>query len=83
MLSHHPSCRAAAASTVAGVRASRAWGALDIATRLGISVRLHGTDHPYKWHVNDREEGFAVLDGTVDMHQREAEQAHRVQTARW
>ncbi|MDP9550094.1 UNVERIFIED_ORG: mannose-6-phosphate isomerase-like protein (cupin superfamily) [Burkholderia cepacia] len=49
---------------------------------LDISVRLHGTDHPYKWHVNDREEGFAVLDGTVDMHQREAEQAHRVQTAR-
>jgi mannose-6-phosphate isomerase-like protein (cupin superfamily) len=50
----------------------RAWGALDIATMQGISVRLHWTDQPYRWHVNDGEEVFAVLDGTVDMHYREA-----------
>ncbi|MBA9948194.1 cupin [Burkholderia cepacia] len=50
----------------------RAWGALDIATMHGISVRLHWTDQPYRWHVNDGEEVFAVLDGTVDMHYREA-----------
>ncbi|MGY6258268.1 cupin [Paraburkholderia xenovorans] len=50
----------------------RAWGALDIATMQGVSVRLHWTDRPYKWHVNDGEEVFAVLDGAVDMHYREA-----------
>lgn len=38
----------------------------------GITVRLHWTDQPYRWHVNDGEEVFTVLDGTVDMHYREA-----------
>jgi mannose-6-phosphate isomerase-like protein (cupin superfamily) len=51
--------------------AERAWGALDIANLNGTTVRLHWTDQPYKWHVNDGEEVFAVLDGTVDMHYRE------------
>ncbi len=49
----------------------RAWGATDIAAMNGTTVRLHWTDQPYKWHVNDGEEVFAVLDGTVDMHYRE------------
>jgi mannose-6-phosphate isomerase-like protein (cupin superfamily) len=53
-------------------RADRAWGALDIATIEGASVRLHGTDQPYRWHVNDGEEVFCVLDGTVEMRVREA-----------
>jgi mannose-6-phosphate isomerase-like protein (cupin superfamily) len=30
-------------------------------------VRLHWTDQPYIWHVNDGPEVFAVLDGMVDM----------------
>lgn len=51
--------------------AKRPWGALDIASMNGITVRLHWTDQPYRWHVNDGEEVFAVLDGTVDMHYRE------------
>lgn len=51
--------------------AGRAWGALDIANIHGASVRLHWTDAPYDWHVNDGEEVFAVLDGSVDMHYRE------------
>ncbi|CAD6534361.1 hypothetical protein LMG27952_02937 [Paraburkholderia hiiakae] len=51
--------------------ASRPWGALDIANMSGTTVRLHWTDQPYKWHVNDGEEVFAVLDGVVDMHYRE------------
>jgi mannose-6-phosphate isomerase-like protein (cupin superfamily) len=51
--------------------AARAWGADDIANMGGTTVRLHWTDQPYKWHVNDGEEVFAVLDGTVDMHYRE------------
>ncbi|WP_027820121.1 cupin domain-containing protein [Paraburkholderia bannensis] len=52
--------------------AGRAWGALDIANMGGITTRLHWTDQPYKWHVNDGEEVFAVLDGRVEMRYREA-----------
>lgn len=51
--------------------AERAWGALDIARMNGVTTRLHWTDQPYRWHVNDGEEIFAVLDGCVDMHYRE------------
>lgn len=51
--------------------AERAWGALDIARMNGITTRLHWTDAPYRWHVNDGEEVFVVLDGVVDMHYRE------------
>lgn len=51
--------------------AERAWGALDIANIGGTTVRLHWTDAPYQWHVNDGEEVFAVLDGSVDMHTRD------------
>lgn len=51
--------------------APRAWGALDIAKMNGITVRLHWTDQPYKWHVNDGEEVFAVMDGQVRMDYRE------------
>lgn len=50
--------------------AERAWGALDIASMNGVTTRLHWTDAPYRWHVNDGEEVFAVLDGTVDMRYR-------------
>ena len=58
--------------------ADRAWGALDIATMDGITARLHWTDQPYRWHVNDGEEVFAVLDGQVEMHYREQGVEHRV-----
>lgn len=51
--------------------ADRAWGALDIAEMQGITVRLHWTDQPYHWHVNDGEEVFAVLDGRVEMRYRQ------------
>jgi mannose-6-phosphate isomerase-like protein (cupin superfamily) len=52
-------------------RADRPWGALDIATMNGITTRLHWTDQPYRWHVNDGEEVFAVLDGEVEMRYRQ------------
>lgn len=52
--------------------ASRPWGALDIANMGGITTRLHWTDQPYKWHVNDGQEVFAVLDGRVEMRFRES-----------
>lgn len=55
-----------------------AWGALDIATMNGISTRLHWSDQPYKWHINDGEEVFVVLDGAVEMRYRDkgVEQTH-------
>lgn len=48
-------------------KADRAWGAKDIANMNGITTRLHWTNEPYKWHINDGEEVFVVLDGIVDM----------------
>ncbi|MCW8092131.1 cupin [Alteromonas sp. ASW11-130] len=48
-------------------KASNAWGAKDIANMNGITTRLHWTDKPYKWHINDGEEVFAVMDGVVEM----------------
>ena len=52
--------------------ADRPWGAADIANMGGITTRLHWTNAPYKWHVNDGEEVFAVLAGRVEMKYREA-----------
>lgn len=56
--------------------AEKAWGALDIANMNGITTRLHWTDQPYKWHVNDGEEVFAVLDGVVNMHYKQDGKIH-------
>jgi len=58
--------------------ADRPWGALDIATMGGITTRLHWTNQPYKWHVNDGQEVFVVLDGRVEMHYRESGQEQSV-----
>ncbi|KZM39598.1 cupin [Marinomonas sp. SBI22] len=52
-------------------KAERAWGAKDIANMNGITTRLHWTDQPYKWHINDGEEVFVVLDGQVTMFYKE------------
>ncbi len=52
-------------------KAERAWGALDIANMSGTTTRLHWTDQPYRWHINDGEEVFVVLHGVVDMKYRE------------
>lgn len=54
--------------------ADRAWGALTVAKMNGVTVKLHWTDEPYQWHVNDGEEVFVVLDGVVEMHYRDAGQ---------
>ncbi len=51
-------------------QAARAWDAAHIATMNGVTVRLHWTDQPYRWHLNDGDEVFVVLDGVVDMHYR-------------
>jgi mannose-6-phosphate isomerase-like protein (cupin superfamily) len=55
---------------------TRAWQAMPVASMNGISTRLHWTDRPYKWHTNDGEEVFVVLDGAVDMHFRDAAGEH-------
>jgi len=59
-------------------RAASAWGAVDVARIDGLTVRVHWTDSPYRWHVNDGAEVFAVLDGSVDMHYREGGSEHTV-----
>jgi len=51
--------------------ADRAWGARDLMEVEGASVRLHWTDQPYKWHVNDGAEVFVVIDGEVEMRYRQ------------
>lgn len=51
--------------------ADRAWGAIDVANLNGITVRLHWTNESYKWHENDGEEVFVVLNGKVEMRYRE------------
>ncbi|WP_105190115.1 cupin [Pseudoalteromonas sp. T1lg48] len=62
--------------------ANQAWGALDIANMNGITTRLHWTDSPYKWHTNDGEEVFVVLDGVVEMFYREhGQEASTILTA--
>ncbi|MES2742727.1 MAG: cupin domain-containing protein [Pseudomonadota bacterium] len=48
----------------------RAWDAVHVASMNGVTVRLHWTDQPYHWHLNDGAEVFVVLDGLVDMHYR-------------
>jgi mannose-6-phosphate isomerase-like protein (cupin superfamily) len=48
-----------------------AWEALDIDHIQDATIRLHWTDQPYRWHVNDGAEVFVVLHGQVDMHVRE------------
>lgn len=58
--------------------ADQAWGAVDIALMDDVSVRLHWTDQPYQWHVNDGQEVFVVLDGCVDMHYRDGSGEHVV-----
>lgn len=59
-------------------KASKAWGTKDIATMNGITTRLHWTDKPYKWHINDGEEVFVVVDGQVNMLYRDKGEEHTV-----
>ena len=59
-------------------RAASAWGARDLAQIDGATARLHWTDQPYEWHVNDGVELFCVINGIVDMHYRVKGAEHRV-----
>lgn len=57
-------------------QAERAWGAIDVGQVDGATVRLHWTDQPYRWHVNDGDEVFIVMTGEVDMHWRRDGEEH-------
>jgi len=50
---------------------NNAWDSLPVATMDGTTVKLHWTNEPYKWHINNGQEVFAVMDGEVDMHYKE------------
>lgn len=51
-------------------RAGRAWGAAPVLAFGDVTVKVHWTDQPYRWHVNTGAEVFAVLDGVVEMRYR-------------
>lgn len=57
-------------------KGATAWEALPIASMNGITTRLHWTNEAYRWHCNDGDEVFVVLDGVVDMHYREDGKEH-------
>ena len=45
----------------------KAWSS-DLLSDFGeVIAKIHWTDKPYKWHVNDGREVFAVLEGQVEM----------------
>jgi len=50
---------------------TKAWDAQPVASFDNVSVKLHWTDRPYKWHINDGEEVFAVMEGSVEMQYKE------------
>jgi mannose-6-phosphate isomerase-like protein (cupin superfamily) len=54
----------------ASFKAERPWGSRAIGEIDDVGVRLHWTDAPYRWHVNEGNEAFVVLAGAVDMHYR-------------
>lgn len=60
--------------------ADRAWTGPLITTLPNAAVKLRWTDTPFRWHTNNGQEVFVVLDGTVDMHVRGPEQDERVIT---
>jgi mannose-6-phosphate isomerase-like protein (cupin superfamily) len=53
---------------------NEAWDSKLISNMNGITIKLHWTDEPYKWHINDGEEIFVVLDGKVKMFYKENEE---------
>lgn len=56
----------------------RAW-ASDLIGDFGETIaKVHWTDQPYKWHINDGNEVFAVLEGEVEMKFKEDEQEKSV-----
>ena len=55
---------------------SAAWDTLPLANMSGVVTQLYWTDEPYQWHTTEGGEVFAVLDGVVDMHYKDAAGEH-------
>jgi mannose-6-phosphate isomerase-like protein (cupin superfamily) len=53
---------------------NKAWDSKLISNMNEITTKLHWTDEPYKWHTNDGEEVFVVIDGKVKMYYKENEE---------
>lgn len=56
----------------------RPWDALPLAAIDGVGVKLHWTDAPYRWHVNEGDEVFFVVEGVVQMRYRVDGTQHEV-----
>jgi mannose-6-phosphate isomerase-like protein (cupin superfamily) len=56
----------------------QAWSGPTITTLPNAVVKLRWTDTPFRWHANDGQEVFVVLDGAVDMHVRDPGGGERV-----
>lgn len=59
----------------ADFRAARPWGAelvaaIDAPPGRAVTTRLHWTDAPYHWHVNDGDELMVILHGKLEMRVR-------------
>ena len=52
-------------------RPKNAWDSQLITNMNGTTIKLHWTNKPYIWHINDGEEVFTVLDGKVEMFYKE------------
>lgn len=56
---------------------TRAWESIPITKMNGITINLHWTNAPYHWHINDGEEVFVVLSGSVEMHYKKDQEVKK------
>jgi uncharacterized cupin superfamily protein len=47
--------------------ADRAWGSMEVLDLGENAAKVHWTDTAFRWHVNEGDELFVVLDGEVEM----------------
>jgi mannose-6-phosphate isomerase-like protein (cupin superfamily) len=57
---------------------TKAWESMSITKMNGITINLHWTNEPYRWHINDGEEVFVVLSGTVEMNYKKENEIRRI-----
>lgn len=67
---HNPALKAVRVVRASAFEGRRAWDSELVDEIDGVTVKLHWTDEPYFWHVNDGKEVFVVLDGGFDMYVR-------------
>ncbi len=57
---------------------TRAWESMPITIMNGITIKLHWTNEPYHWHINDDEEVFVVLSGVVEMNYKKNNEIKKI-----